>query len=190
MMMANGGNWNGTTLSGYSGLTDNLNHSYCSQYANKGDNVSVAGLGVPGFYIFGDDLLNAKNNGVPIRHPGLIVSPISGVASGSAGVNLSPLTTNSVGSCAGGATTQCFQFGDLLRLKASVTCPVDAIANAVCVEWKTYGAYIGELGAQPGIHYGLDINGTDDTDSALLTWQHGLTATGSWDIITRGTVHC
>jgi hypothetical protein len=189
-MEANGGNWNGTTLSAYSGYTDNLNNSYCSQYGNKGDNFSVAGLPGLGAYTFGDDLLAAKNSGTPINHPAMIVAPISGVANGSGGVNISPLTTNSVGSCSGGATTQCFKFGDLLRLKASVTCPGDAIANAVCVQWKTYGAYIAELGAQPGIHYALDQNGTDDTDSALLTWQHSLSATTDWDVIQRNYVHC
>jgi hypothetical protein len=186
----NGANWNGTTLSAYSCIADNLNNSYCSQYGNKGDNVSVGGLAIDGFYAMSDDIDLYLSNATPINHPDIVVAAISSVASGTPGVNISPITTNNVGSCSGNPTTQCFQFGDLLRLKPSVVCPADPATNAKCVQWKTYGVYIAELGSIPGIHYGLDINGNDSTTPTLLSWQHALSWSADWDLIQRGTVHC
>jgi hypothetical protein len=189
VIQGSGWNWNGTILSAYDGNFDSMDASYCSQISGRGDDFSVSGVPGPGFTDFGEDLLAAKNNGTPILHPIALIVPIEAVASGTPGVNYSTLSTNNVGSCAGNPYTQCLQFGDLLRLKPGVTCPGDAVAAAVCVQLKRQTGVVADLGELNTPRFGLDLSGTDDTDSALFTWLHSLSLT-NFDVILRNSVHC
>lgn len=184
---ATGGAW----FSAFNGYTDDLHNTYCSQQANKGDNVTVAGIPLLGFTVFGEDM-TAAASGTPIAHPSSVIVPVSAVHSGTAAVNLSTLTTNSVGTCAGNATTQCLKFGDILRLKSTFNCPglSTAKAQAWCVSLQKYGAVVNDLGSQPVFRFGLDSSGVDDVDAATIAFQHSLTLSANFDIITRGTVHC
>lgn len=180
----------GPAFSAFNGIIDQLDNTYCSQQSNKGDNVTVAGIPILGFTVMGEDM-TAAASGTPILHPSSMIVPVSTVHSGTAGVNISTLSTNSVGTCAGNATTQCLKFGDLWRLKATYNCAglSTTKAQAWCVSLQQYGAYVNDLGAQPVFRFALDSSGVDDTDSATVAFQHSLTLSAG-DIITRGTVHC
>jgi len=186
-----GGNTNGSSFfASYTGLIDSTNLSYCAQVGDKGDNFTVAGLPGWGFILMGDDLLAAANFGTPINHPTGIVVAIGSVASGSAGVNLSQITTNSVGSC----SANCFQFGDILRIKSSYNCATagggDARTVATCISWQRYGLVVVDLGAAPGPHSGLTAAHSDAVTSTVYNWWSGLSMSSNMELVQRGSVHC
>lgn len=175
----------GTTFGTYNGIIDALADTYTNNWANKSTNVTVAGIPLVGFTLFGEDL-TAAASGTPINHPGDLIINTSMLLSGTNGVNISPGAGNGGGSCAGAAN--CYELGDLLRLKPGFTCAgADAKANAWIAEAQTYGVYVTDTGSSITIRMGLDTSGADDTSAPLLSCIHSADST-HWDLITRGTV--
>ena len=173
------------------GFIDDLSQSYSSQFANKSDNWSVAGIPGLGFADFGEDFALTA-----INHPIQIILPIPDVQN--VHVNLSPVSGGADGSCSGGDSA-CMDYGDILRLKSSVTCPADAKAALVCNQLKTFGAIVsdteGSGNTNSDLRFGLDISGNDDTDSQIFSFLTSLSGTSSnptfknnFDIVTRGAL--
>jgi hypothetical protein len=175
---AEGGGFNGGVFSTYNGIIDDLSASYASQWLNKGDNWSVSGIPGLGFTDFGEDFTLSS-----INHPLQVIFPASIVQSGANGVNLSPGVGND-GSC----STSCFEYGDILRLKSSVSCGSDAKTALVCNQLKTYGAMVADTG-DAQFRFGLDSSGNDPiaSDSTLWTWM-GARSLNNFELITRGAL--
>jgi hypothetical protein len=192
MFQGDGGNTDGATFfASYTGIIDSSNLSYCAQVGDKSDNFTVAGLPGFGFILFSDDINAVVNSGTSINHPTGIVVAINSVASGSAGVNLSQISTNNVGTC----SANCLQFGDIIRLKASYNCATagggDAATVAVCVSWQRYGRVVVDLGALPAVHSGLTAGThTDSVTATMYNWWHTLNWATDSELVQRGSVHC
>lgn len=92
------------------------------------------------------------------------------------------------GTCSLG-NTKCFNFGDVLRLKSSVSCVnSDAQVTLVCNQLKNYGLVVSDTGHTPQGRFGLDTGGVDDWHSAVFLWFHTLTLSDDFDIIQRGAL--
>jgi hypothetical protein len=95
-----------------------------------------------------------------------------------------------------GTTSTCFLFGDLLRLKASVTCTppgYDHPLYLLCNQLKTYGGYVADTGSLQQMRFGLNTSGGEPNlkpsglESAMWAWTHGL-ASSDFDLINRAAV--
>ena len=179
-----GGSYVSSVFSTYNGFIDDLTATYASQFTNKSDNWSVAGIPGLGFTDFGEDFaLTSINHPLQVIFPVTVVSNIMGDH-----VNLSPHVGGD-GAC---DTTKhaCLKFGDILRLKSTVSCGSDTKTALVCNQLKTYGAMVADTGSDSQFRFGLDSSGNDPIGSPsapIWTWMGGLHAT-DFQVITRDSL--
>jgi hypothetical protein len=177
-----GGEWTGTGFNSYNGFIDALDNTFTSQYANKVDNWSVAGIAGLGFTDYGEDASLTA-----IDHPLQVIITTDALLSGANGVNYSPGIGNGGGTCSG--ATNCLELGDIIRLKASASCTnSDAQVTLVCNQLKNYGGVIADTGSTPTFRFGLSANGTNAWHTAVFTYLHTLILSNDFDLINRSAL--
>jgi hypothetical protein len=199
-----GGGFNGGVFSTYNGLIDSLGASYANQWlnpnpggpqgpGNKGDNWSVGGFPGLGFTDYDDEFGSTASS---INHPIQIILPPSMVLNGPPCANLSPCLPGAGDGACTGTTSTCFLYGDLLRLKSSVSCTPsggDHPLYLLCNQLKTYGGYVADTGDDQQMRFGLNTSGGEPNlkpsgvESAMWAWIATLPSS-KWDLIDRGAL--
>ena len=204
---AGGGGFSGGVFSTFDGLIDSLADTYANQWlnpvgmdplnpGNKADNWSVGGFPGLGFTDYDDEFASAATS---INHPIQIILPVSMVMNGIDGsgcANLSPCVGGD-GQCGPpGTTATCFVYGDLLRLKSTVSCTppgYDHPLYLLCNQLKTYGGYVADTGSEQQMRFGLNTSGNEPNlepsglPSKMWAWIATLPSS-YWDLIDRSAL--
>jgi hypothetical protein len=161
--------WSGSALKAYAGQQYVMSSPFYAEFAPT----TVASIPLLGFTDYGEDASLAS-----IDHPLGFFAPLSAYATTFTGA-----ATTGEGSGTCGAATQCLEDGDILRLKASFSCPSSGPMLALCQQLKKRGITLVDAAGGYGLRMGVDSNGVDDW-TGYSTFASSLTP-ANFDVIKR-----